>query len=274
MSIIMLCSLIAFLPLVGTTYGEQAAPRVQEITFYSSALQKSSVFTIVRPEEDCPPRGCPVLFVLHGLGRNHRTLIDNPDSLQLLLRQPYLIVLPDSAKGWWVDSKRTGNYDSMLLEVIEKVKRCEPVSQSRKDWAILGWSMGGFGAVHFAEGHPRQFGFVGTIIGLLDFPKLNGLPPGQTFPVNEQVFGNNPKDWNAQNPCTHVQALADDTVVLVIANQSFDRAMNEGFIRCATEAHVTPSVSRIDGKHVFSSVQKGLEILLPRVAQYFEEDVS
>lgn len=267
---LMILCLLWLLGAVSYVAAQQHASRVQDFSFESAALHTVTTFTVVRPASDPPPGGYPVLVILHGLGRNHRTLIENPDTLRLLLAQPYLIVLPDSGRGWWVDSG-VGRYESMLVEVINKVKNEQPVSLRRKDWAVLGWSMGGFGAVHFAEKHPDNVGLVGSIIGLLDFPRSKGLPKDQQFPIDTRVFGDDSREWSKQNPCDHVAALRNMVIAIVIANQAFDRTMNEDFLRCAKKAHLRPEVNRIDGTHVFASVEAGLEILLPRVAEYFQQ---
>lgn len=263
-------SLLWFVAAVSVAIGQQTTSRIPDVAFESAALHRVTSFTLVRPASDPPPSGYPVLIILHGLGRNHRTLIDNQDTRRLLLAQPYFIVLPDSGRGWWINSE-VGRYESMLLEVMKKVKKEQPVSPLRKDWAILGWSMGGFGAVHFAEDHPGRFGFVGSIIGLLDFPRIQGLPPDQRFPVDKRVFGDDPERWRQQNPCHHARTLRNMVVTTVIANEAFDRTMNENFLRCAMQARVWPEVTRIEGGHVFISVYKGLKVLLPRVARYFNE---
>jgi S-formylglutathione hydrolase FrmB len=248
---------------------QQTSSRIVDVSFNSAALRRTTSFTIVRPATDPPPTGYPVLVILHGLGRNHRTLIDNQDTLRLLLTEPYLIVLPDSQRGWWIDSD-SGKYESMLIEIIDKVKAEQPVSRVGKDWAILGWSMGGFGAVHFAENHPDSVGFVGSIIGHLDFPRSKGLPRDQQFPIDTKVFGDDRRQWEHQNPCHHAAALRNVVVAIIIANEAFDRTMNEDFLRCANQAHLLPEVTRIEGEHVFTSVEAGLDILLPRVARYFD----
>lgn len=247
---------------------QQSDARIEQVFFRSAALQTTASFTLVRPAADPPRDGYPVLFILHGLGRNQRTLIDNPDTRRLLLAQRYVIVLPDSQRGWWMDSGE-GKYESMLLEVVDQVRAGQSVSHLRKRWAILGWSMGGFGAVHFAEDHPERFGFVGSIIGLLDFPKVEGLPADQRFPVDQRVFGDNPRLWAKWNPCRHAGSLRSTRLALVIADDAFDHTMNENFLRCARLAGLQPKANHIPGAHVFSSVQEGLELLLPQVAQFF-----
>jgi S-formylglutathione hydrolase FrmB len=258
--------LIFLLPL----FSQNRDVRVQDIRYDSAALGRPTDFSVVLPAEPPPSGGYPVLIILHGLGRNHHTLLEDNETLALLKAQHYLIVLPDSRKGWWIDSPISGDkYDSMLLEVIDEVKHRYSVNHSPSEWGVVGWSMGGFGTMHFAEHHPDLVSFVGTVIGLLDFPRTEGLPKDQRFPVDEKVFGTEATEWQKLNPSDHTARLKGKELVIVIGEQSFDRTMNENFLRRARAAGLKPEVHRIEGAHVFCTVVHGLQILLPRAEMHF-----
>jgi S-formylglutathione hydrolase FrmB len=244
--------------------------RILEVHFPSVALEREAVFSIVLPSGPAPTGGYPVLVVLHGLGRNHHTLLDQPATRAMLEAQPYVVVLPDSKRGCWIDSEISGQkFESMLLEVIRYVGLHYPVSKDSKQWGMLGWSMGGFGTIHFVQRHPDTVSFAGSIIGLLDFPRVEGLPEDQRFTVDTKVFGSDPAKWERYNPRLHVQELAHEKLILVVGMQAFDRTMNDNFIDAALKAGLHPEVHRIEGGHVFPTVQQGLEILLPRAAKHF-----
>lgn len=262
----------ALLFLAHSFAAEQKDARIEEVMFHSAALNGPATFSVVLPTQQPPAGGYPVLLILHGLGRNHHTLLDNAETLDLLKAQPYVIVLPDSARGWWIDSPVSGtNYDGMLLDVIAEVEKRYPVSQSPSLWGVMGWSMGGFGTLHFAEHHPERISFVGSVIGLLDFPRVEGLPEGQRFPVDRSVFGAEADEWSKENPSQHVTQLAGKKLVVVVGMQAFDRTMNENFLNRAQANGLHPEVYRIEGAHVFPTVASGLRILLPLATVHFSQ---
>jgi S-formylglutathione hydrolase FrmB len=245
---------------------------VETLSFASNALAQTETFTVVRPDHPPGPEGYPVLIILHGLGRNQKTLLEQPETRELMLHQKALIILPDSGRGWWIDSPAEGaKYDSMLMEVVAEVRRRFPVSAKKDEWGVLGWSMGGFGAVHFAERHPEVVNFVGSIIGLLDYPRADGLPEDQRFPIDTSVFGDDPPGWARENPSLHVRLLHGKDIVVVIGTAAFDRTMNENFVRSAASAGIPVEVQRIQGAHVFTTVASGLSILLPRAQAHFAQ---
>jgi hypothetical protein len=109
------------------------------------------------------------------------------------------------------------------------------------------------------------------VIGLLDFPREEGLPEGQRFGVNKNVFGSDVHAWIKENPSHHLSPLAGKQLVVVVGEQAFDRTMNDNFLRQARASGLQPQVYRIDGAHVFSTVVHGLQILLPLAASHFSQ---
>lgn len=250
---------------------ESEATRVRDVSIASDALKQDIKFTVVTPHGEPPAGGWPVLFILHGHGRNHRTLLEDEQTSQLLLKQPYLIVLPNGKGGWWMNSEidTASRYESMLDEIVEWITRNEPVSTNTAAWGIAGWSMGGYGATRYAERHANRFCFLGSIIGLLDYPKEEGLPEGQRYKIPSQIFGKDPAQWETWNPIHAISSLKGMDIVLVLAEGAFDRTMNENFIAAAQKVNIPLQVHRIPGGHSFGSVRTGLEIILPAAAEKF-----
>ena len=86
----------------------QQDPLVETVSFASNALAQTETFTIVRPNELPGPQGYPVLIILHGLGRNQKTLLEQPETRELMLHQKALIVLRTQVAGGGSTRQRTG----------------------------------------------------------------------------------------------------------------------------------------------------------------------
>lgn len=181
----------------------------------------------------------PVQYYLHG----HP---DRPDALwnqrvveRATANAELITVQPNgSGRGWysnWVNPGAAGpqNWETFHLEqVIPFVDANLSTKATRADRAIVGHSMGGFGALHYAEHRPDLFSHVGSFSGGLDLRNSEiraaitstmVSPRSGTPTVNaDAVFGSPfwPFDgvWNAQSPAHNTHTLRGMGVALYTGN--------------------------------------------------------
>src|SRR5208282_4699801 len=100
-----------------------------------------------------PPRSYPVLYFLHGLGDNERTLFNSGGWTLLddLRRQhkmgEFLIVAPEGDRTFYINSAdgSVRYNDFFLQEFIPLIEAKYRVNKGRNNRAISGISMGGYG---------------------------------------------------------------------------------------------------------------------------------
>ena len=170
-----------------------AAGRITDFAFDSPALGKAQSARIYRPGGVAPAGGWPVLYLLHGLdgtaydweeaggiGGTLDRMIGAGDI------RPMLVVMPDAANSWYVDSADVGgpgDYAAMILTDLPKaIERAFPVGRDSAHRAIAGLSMGGFGALRLALTVPERFGAVAA------------LSPAMWQNVPEDEFGKSAAD--------------------------------------------------------------------------------
>jgi len=198
-----------------------------------------------------PPKRYPVLYFLHGLGDNEKTLFNGGgwtllDDLRAQHKMgDFLIVCPEGRRSFYVNSQDGSiRYsDFFLEEFIPQIEAKYRVVGGRAGRAISGVSMGGYGALRFAFAHPGMFSAVSAQSAALitDSPKqLNaasqtGLP---ILAVLGPVFGKpiDPQHWAENSPSVLAKENAKGIRKLAIY---FNCGQNDdyGFEKGAEELH-------------------------------------
>jgi S-formylglutathione hydrolase FrmB len=149
-----------------------------------------------------PAQSYSVLYFLHGLGDNERTLFNSGGWTMLddLRRQhkmgEFLIVAPEGRRTFYINSADGSVLysDFFLKEFIPLIETKYRVTRGRNNRAISGISMGGYGALRFAFSHPEIFSSVSAQSAALitesppelDTAARSGAPLGKVLAA---VFG-------------------------------------------------------------------------------------
>jgi len=245
---------------VGLAASDAAAIHAQ--VFQCEALGRDVSCSTFVPIGNPPEGGWPLVLLLHGAGRNHRTIAEDAVCRGVVLRQKFVIVFADGKLGWYLDSLADpkSRYQSMLRELLAHARRTQPVSAKPERTGICGWSMGGYGAMRFAETFPGEIGAVATSIALLDFPNPR-LPKAQNYTVSP-LFGADESAWPQFNCMTDVAPLRGKPILFVTGKDAFDAEMNRNFHARLEAAGIAHTFREVDGTHTFRTVQETLPVLL------------
>ncbi len=122
-----------------------------------------------------PTKRYPVLYFLHGGGDDP---VDQGEqgNLQPYFASDMITVLPDGGpRGWYVNWQNQGtaagaqNWETFEIDqVIPFIDANLRTIADKRDRAIAGLSMGGFGAFHLAEDNPSLFSNVASLSGAID----------------------------------------------------------------------------------------------------------
>lgn len=130
------------------------------------------VYRIVLPISMATGSKLPVVYLLHGGGGGFRDWSNYSDVARFAERG-LILVMPEGDESYYTNSAEhlQDRYEDYIVnDLIADVEAHFPVASNRARRAIIGISMGGFGAVKIALRHPELFAFVGGLSSALDVP--------------------------------------------------------------------------------------------------------
>ncbi|MFD3775538.1 alpha/beta hydrolase [Streptomyces sp. NPDC058612] len=212
---------------------------------------------------DDPARRYPVLYFLHGspddpIQQNYPALTTSNDMIT---------VIPDGgARGWYANwlNQRTAagvqNWENFhLKQVIPFIDANLRTIAAKKARAVAGVSMGGFGALHYAQVRPDLFSQTASLSGDIDLSvksmnlrmavvaSLVGYQPSVD---SDAVFGSPypvfNADWrfNEVDPAAHMNKLAGVGVSIYVGNGRGDVTDLEFWVESASK-HVKASMDAL-----------------------------
>lgn len=128
--------------------------------------------------KDVPQKRYPVVFLLHGLTGNYKNWSEKTDFTWKMAGLEVIVVMPEGENGWYTDGATNANdkYESYIIkELIPEIDKRFRTVADRKNRAVAGLSMGGYGALKFGMKYPEMFSLAGSFSGALG---------AATFPVS------------------------------------------------------------------------------------------
>lgn len=191
-----------------------AAPRLEfselgeqrSSSFHSRARHRDVGYTLAFPPGHRFGDAVALIVMLHGFGGNHRTVPAGMSPAQAVALRidgaalpPMAMVTVDGGKGYW--NPHPGD-DPMAMVLDELLPRCADLGAGADGHRVgtMGISMGGYGAVLFAERHPERFAAVAAISPAVwtSYAEAKAVNPGAYASAS---------DFAADDVVTHAKAL-------------------------------------------------------------------
>lgn len=156
--------------------------RTVALTIETSSFSAATVVEVTLPTgyDTDTSRAWPVTYYLAGTGHSETSLRAQYGGESLTASYPSIVVSPDGDSGYWSDWYNYGaaggpRYETFvtaqLIPLIDSNFRTNPTRSYR---AILGESMGGYGAMMMAARHPDLFVAAASLSGVTDSTNIAG----------------------------------------------------------------------------------------------------
>ncbi|MBP6702980.1 MAG: hypothetical protein KA385_05705 [Vicinamibacteria bacterium] len=180
-------------------------------TFDSKSLGATVTYVAYLPADyETSKKAYPVVYALHGMFENsafleRRGVLAQYDDLRKSGVAPEAIVVTvDGGNNLFLNSPRGRYQDMVAKDLVAHIDATYRTIPNRGGRALLGISMGGYGALNIAFAHPSVFGAVATHSAMLlsQIPTAEGGARGGQMRAFTGVFGD-PIDaaaWKANDP--------------------------------------------------------------------------
>jgi len=145
---------------------------LRDVTFRSTALNRNMTYRVILPASVGQDEKLPVIYLLHGGGGGYRDWSNYSDVAQFAARG-LILVMPEGNSSYYTNSATVPGdrfEDYIVKDLISDVEGRLPAAAGRANRAIVGVSMGGFGAVKIALRYPGRYAFAGGLSPALDVP--------------------------------------------------------------------------------------------------------
>jgi putative tributyrin esterase len=145
---------------------------MRDVTFHSAALNRDMQYRVILPANIVADQKLPVVYLLHGGGGGFRDWSNYSDVAKFVERG-LILVMPEGHSSYYTNSaeRPQDRYEDYIVsDLISDVESKFPAAPGRDNRAIVGVSMGGFGAVKLALKHPDLYAFAGGLSSAIDVP--------------------------------------------------------------------------------------------------------
>ena len=165
---------------------------MQDVTFESAALGRPIIYRVILPTKVPASRKLPVIYLLHGGGGNYRDW-SNYSDVARFAADGLILVMPEGESSYYVNAAKRPQdrfEDYIVQDLSADVERRFSVAADRSSRAIVGVSMGGFGAVTLTLKHPDLFVFAAGISSAIDVPSRPfSIKRISQYRGHAQIFG-------------------------------------------------------------------------------------
>ena len=154
--------------LIYSSYATTGLRIMESMVMPSRILKQDVHFSICLPENYYDvQQSFPVVYLLHGFGDNETSWLEYGQISQYADKavedgeaSPMIFVMPEGFRTYYVnDYKGTFMYQDMfVLELVPYIDSLFRTIANRQHRAVMGYSMGGFGAMILHLKHPEIFG--------------------------------------------------------------------------------------------------------------------
>ena len=250
---------------------------LRDVTFHSVSLNREMPYRVILPVNMKEGQRLPVVYLLHGGGGEFRDWSNYSDAAGFA-ESGLILVMPEAASSYYtnaVDPPQDRYEDYVVRDLIADVESKFPAATGRSNRAIVGLSMGGFGAVKLGLRHPDLFAFAGGISSAIDVPRraftIRRLQQSRHY---ESIFGPSSSQTRRENdPFALARTTNPDAApyfFLTCGEQEGLLPANREFAALLAQRHFQSEFHTVPGHHDWNQWNAWLPALFQSLSEHIK----
>jgi len=246
-----------------------------DVSFHSPALAREMPYRVILPSNIGPAQRLPVVYLLHGAGSGFRDW-SNYSDVARFAEAGLILVMPEAGSSYYtnaLDPPQDRYEDYITHDLISEVEHRLPAAPGRANRAIVGLSMGGFGAVKIGLRRSDLFTFVGGLSSAIDVPRrafsIKRFAQSRHF---NSIFGAGGSETRRQNdPFVLVRSADPDTapyLFLTCGEQEGLLPASREFAALLAQRHLRYEFETMRGGHDWNQWNAWLPALFARLVRH------
>ncbi len=201
----------------------------------------------------------PVIYLLHGLTGHFNNWTDKSRLAEHSAAHNFIIVTPEGDNGWYSDSvsNPTEKYESYIVrELVPEIDKKFRTISDRKNRAIAGLSMGGYGGLKFGIKYPEMFSLAGSFSGALGAAAYTEKTIGARGKAIDAILGaENSETRNANDIFKMIREVSQEKIkslpflYIDCGTEDFLFDSNRAFVTLLVEKKVPHEYRQLPGAH-------------------------
>lgn len=248
---------------------------LRDVTFYSQALKRNMPYRVILPRQIPSGRRLPVVYLLHGGDADFRQWSNDSD-VSRFAERGLILVMPEGGSSYYTNAAERPEdrfEDYIVRDLIADVEAKFPAASGRANRAIVGVSMGGFGAVKNALHHPELYSFVAGLSSALDVPSRPfSIRRISQWRAHKAIFGAWKGETRRANDPFLLARSADPSQMpyffLTCGDQEGLLAANRRFAALLGQRHLPFEYHTLHGAHDWNQWNPELEAVFTSLLQH------
>ncbi|MFZ4682733.1 MAG: alpha/beta hydrolase [Terrimicrobiaceae bacterium] len=170
---------------------------VEKFRLPSPAMKRDiEVAVLLPPAYQSKSDRLPVLYALHGMGASYLSFKDMIPLRRFLVDHPMIVVAFNGEESWYLDAPGRPEYVFTTFFFAELVPEINRRFRTDGRMAVTGFSMGGFGALHYLLEHQDRFTSASALSGAFECFD-NSPESAQWVRREEELLGSKEKNPEA-----------------------------------------------------------------------------